>query len=243
MQITVTDLLTNALTTLKVARAGDAVGAPQKAVALSILNELLDAWNAETRAIYTTKYPPGFTLTPALQPHTIGVAANTPTFTVLTARPDRIIAANLVLTGSTVRIPLTLRDDAWWMDVRARLVTSSVPTDLFYAADWPNGSIYLWPIPSTAYRLELEIASLFVAVADADTLDVPQGYVQALRLTLTELLAPLFGQSVDPALARQASAARMRIFGANDSAPNLDTRDGGQPGGRSGFNFLTGQVG
>jgi hypothetical protein len=130
------------------------------------------------------------------------------------------------------------------MNVRARSVTSDIPTDLYYDPSWPNGSIYLWPVPTSTYDLELAFDTLLSSVADgAADLDLPQGYQQAVRLTLAELLAPMFGQTASASTMKAARAARLAIFGANTTSPDLITRDAGQPGrGGGGFNFLTGNV-
>jgi hypothetical protein len=129
------------------------------------------------------------------------------------------------------------------MDLRARAVTSATPSDLFYSADWPLGGIYLWPVPTTAYTLELEIETLLAAVALTDTFSLPQGYQRALRLTLAEHLAPPFGQAISPMTAMHAMDARASIFGNNDTIPTLVTRDAGMPGGGGGgFNFRSGFV-
>jgi hypothetical protein len=99
-------------------------------------------------------------------------------------------------------------------------------------------------VPSAAYQVELETWTLLGSVADANvTLDFPPGYQQALRLTLAELCAPAFGQTVSTSTATKAREARARVWGVNDQIPNLMTRDAGMPGGRrGGFNYLTGQI-
>lgn len=244
MSIVVGAFLTAALAEIRVARAGDVLSPDDQDFALLIFNELLEALNIEDRAIYTSNFPT-FTLTPNLQPHTIGLVANSPTFAVATARPARLTAANLMITAASpsIRMPLELVDEAAWMGIRARTVTAAIPRWLFYGDDWPNGSIYLWPVPTTAYGLELDIPKLLVAVAATDTMDLPPGYQQALRLTLAELLAPAFGQQVSQSTAMKAREARARVWAANDTIPDLVTRDAGMPGGRGGtYDYRTGQI-
>lgn len=242
MSTSVSDFLTAALAEIRAVRAGDVPSPEDMALALALFNELLDSLNQQGRALYTVGFST-FTLTPALQPHTIGVAGNSPTFTVATSRPMAIHGANLIL-ANNIRTSLRLRDDEWWLNVRARSVVSAVPTDLYYSPDYPNGSLYLWPVPTTAYGIELETATLLAAVALADTFTLPPGYQRMLRLTLAEDLAPAFGQTVNPSTAERARQARMVVFAGNVAAPTGHTRDGGMPGVRGGrFNYLTGGVG
>src|SRR5438552_3839020 len=126
--------------------------------ALLVFNELLDLWNVNGRALYGRTFTT-FTLTPNLQPHSIGIAANAPTFSVSVARPSKIRQANLVLANSIYR-PLNVRDEAWYLNRRAPAVKSAVPTDLFYSDDMPNGNLFLYPVPTTAYGLQLDFDTL-----------------------------------------------------------------------------------
>lgn len=241
MAVAVTDLLVGALSEIRVARAGDALEPETQTLALFLLNEFLDQVNAQGRALYATQQP-SFTLTPNHQPHTIGIAANAPDFAVSVGRPVAVLRANLIL-ANNIRKPLDLHDDAWWMDRRAPAITSAVPNDLVYNADWPNGAIKLWPVPTTAYGIELLCRTLLASLLATDTFDLPMGYQAAIRLTLAELCAPAFGQTVSAETRTKATTARGIVWGTNDPVPNLVTRDGGMPrsGGRLGrYDYRTG---
>lgn len=241
MSIIVNAFLTAALAEIRVARAGDVVDPDSMDLALTIFNEYLDALNAEDRALYTTQFAT-YVLTPSLQPHTIGVTADAPTWAIAVARPVEIIRADLII-SSTVRQPINIRDNAWWLNVRVPTVSSSIPTDLMYSPDWPNGAIYFWPVPSLAYSVLLEVNTLLAQVALTDTFTLPPGYQQALRLSVAELMAPAFGQQVSEATKAAAREARGRVWGNNITIPPLVTRDGGMPGGQSGgFDFRSGQT-
>lgn len=250
---TVSDLLVGALTEIRVARAGDTPSPDDMATMLFLFNEYLDALNADSRAIYTVGFET-FTLTPALQPHTIGLVANTPTFAVSVGRPSRILNANLIL-ADNIRVPFRrlngargILDDAEWNAILAGAaagqtptITSAVPTHLYYSPEWPNGSIFLWPVPTTAYGLELETETLLAQMALDDDLSLPPGYQQMLRLTLAELAAPSFGQAVGPRTAQVAAEARARVWANNAEIPNAATRDAGMPGGSGGgYDYRTG---
>lgn len=239
MSTVVGTLLAGALSEIRVSRAGDVIAPDDQDLALFLFNELLDTLNATQRAIYTRGFAT-FTLTPSLQPHTIGLAANAPTFSVPVGAPQRIVSANLVV-SSSFRQKIDIRDQQWWMNLTNRAITSALPTDLFYSPDWPNGSIYLWSVPTTAYGIELETATLFASVAATDTFDLPFGYQAALRLTLAEKAAPHFGQKVSESTRQQAIEARGLVWGNNDEIPDLDLRDGGMPHADPGsFDWRTG---
>jgi hypothetical protein len=203
------------------------------------LNRLLDRWNADPRARYTVGFT-SFTPTPNHQPHSIG--PNGADWTV-TQRPRAITAANLILNSVTpnVRIPLGIKDQAWWRRVSVQGLATSLPRDLYYSPDFPNGSIYLWPIPTSTYAIELQLDGLFGMLTATDTFWMPFGYRDAITLTLAEELAPGCGQLVAPSTSASANQARALIFSNNDDEPRL-TADAGLRGGDghlSGFNWAT----
>lgn len=250
MAIAVTDFLRLALSEIRAARAGDTPAAADMADALLLLNEQLDAWNVDGRALYNVLWQT-FTLIPNQQPQTIGLAANTPNFTVTVGRPAEILQANVIL-ANNIRIPLTIVDDEQWGQITAGAATGQTPTIfsavevfLYYSPDWPVGNIYLWPVPNAAYGLEIRTKTLLAALAQTDTFDLPMGYQLALRLTLAEAMANMWGQPIGADLARRASLARAAVFGNNSVTRDAHTRDGGMPSGMPGgtFNHWTGMVG
>lgn len=242
MSISVVDFLRLALTEIRIARAGDVLSPEDQADALLILNELLDLWNTQGRALYNDVFQE-YTLTPNLNPQTIGPTGQT--FTA-SPRPTEILNANLVMTGTdpVIRLPFTIHtDSAWWMHIRAQTIQISIPRDLYYSPGWPNGSIYFWPVPNLAYGFEADLRIQLASLAATDTFDLPQGYQAALRLSLAEACAEAWGQPVSPSLQRRAAMARAAVFATNSVIPNA-IADGGLPVGarRGGFNYLDGLV-
>lgn len=246
MSVSVSQLLTDSLGKIRAARAGDVIGADDAALALRAFNALLDALNVKGQAIYNHAFAT-FTLTANHQPHTIGVTANTPDFTVTTGRPSRIVRANLILPNN-IRSPLRVLDDDGWNEIRAGAaagqaitITSSVPQFLYYDTSWPNGGIYLYPVPTAAYGLELLTETLLASVTDTDTLDLPFGYQLWLTLKLAQYLASDFGQSFGAENAKALREVEADLFGTNTVIPELVTLDAGMPGGSGGtYDHLTG---
>lgn len=204
------------------------------------LNRVLDRWNAQPGAVYADQLLT-FTLTASLQPHTIGIAANTPTWEVSTARPDRISSANLLVNAT--RYPIDIYPFAAWMGVAVPEETTTWPYQLYYDPGWPNGSIYFWPVPSAAYEVELFVPLMLAALTLDDVFTLPPGYLDALTLTVAEESANGLGKAVTPTLALSATKARAVIFAANNPSPRIPTRDYGVPGGRGGwFDYRSGTV-
>ncbi len=236
--MTIADLLAEALEELGVLAPGESPSDEDSETALRRLNRLLDAWNADHRAIYVNT-PATYVLTPSLQPHTIGSSGAT--FTV-TSRPVSIEAANIVVDGIR-HTPLKLRDESWWMGLSDPTLTGEIPSDLNYRESWPNGALYLWPVPTSAHTLELLTRGLLSAVAMSDTFTMPPGYHEAVVLTLAEKLAVPFERQVSPDLRQDARTARARVFGANDPDVRITLADAGMPGvcSGAGYDYRTGR--
>jgi len=233
--VTTSDLLRDALLELGVVDPVETVPSDMQSLALVRWNAILDQWNAQQIATYTKTFPT-FTITANLSPHTIGPTGATWT---VTQRPVALIGVNLLIGSgvSLVRIPITIRDDAWWMAQPVPNVRSSVPTDVYYSPAWPNGSIYFWPVPNTAYVVELEVRYVLAQVADADlgsTVTWPPGYQRALTLTLAEDLTGPYTVPMPQGLGKKAQEARAVVFANNNAPVRIRTRQSGMPSGTSG---------
>lgn len=223
------DLITDALAEIRAARAGDVVNADDMAYGLRQLNRLLDQWNADRPKVFRSFYQ-DFTLTANHSPHTIGVSGAD--FIVTGNRPVSIDAAAWNLGGSPAAFqPIAVRDAQWYATVFVPGLVSGIATDVYYdpAYDSPTpvGNLYFYPVPSGANGVRLWIRQVLASVAQTDTVTLPQGYDAALMLTLAEILAPGFGQSVAPGTAKRASEARAVIEANNRFTPSLQTRDSG----------------
>jgi hypothetical protein len=247
-------IISDALIELGVYSLTDSIPAADTQFAIRRLNRILDEWSARRAFAYTLAFPT-YQLTANHSPHLIGPALTSPDFAV-TVRPTRIRSAQLILTTSTpnVFLPLNIRDDAWWAAQSVPKLTSTVPTDLFYSPDYPNGSLYLWPNPSFAYKLQLETEVECASVPlnglgnpDPTQLFVgPQGYENAVMLTLAEYSADGYGRPMPASLPGRALRARMAVVSNNIQSPRISSADigtassgsGGIKGG--GFNWITG---
>lgn len=250
------DLILEALIDINAVAAGDLPESATLTFASNRLDRIYDNWNAEPDAVWGVSFST-FTLTPNLQPHTIG-----PNGATLSAaqRPVEILGANIILGAGTSAVwsRLEIRDDAWWLAKTVRNITSTLPTDLYYSPDWPvgsvpvsalttpntNGSIFLWPVPTVAYTLEIMVRLIMAQTTLLQLFSLPPGYRDALTCTLSEeCCKPLTGQDPSPKLVTAAAKARARIFDNNTTPPRLATADAGMPGASSpvnGGNYKTG---
>lgn len=250
LRYTVEDLITDALIEIGAVAPGETPAPEEGQWAFRKANYLLDVWAAQKKYVYSTAFQL-FTLTPGLDPHTIG--PQTATFQA-TQRPVRIESASFLFQGSPTQSeqPINLRDEQWWAANRVKNLTSSVVTDLFYSADWPNGTLNFWPVPTTGNQVRLELwmlLSQFASITDpiggGDVWSLPPAYRTALMLTLAETLLPGSDRAAHPMLVASAQAARVAVFGNNSAAPRIQTRDFGMPKAgkpRADFNWEDGSI-
>lgn len=238
--VIVNDLIAQSLYELNVVPAGQAPAQTQVDFCLTRLNQIFDDWNSERLYVYSDDFPQ-FTLVPSLAPHTIGP---TGTF-VVDERPVSIEGITIILGGANAgRVTVKKRDKQWFQNQQVPLIEDSVASGFYYNATEPDGEINFYPVPSTAYDVQLWIRSLLSSVEQFDSIDLPQGYRSALMMTLAEQVAGPMRKPWTQDQARQASNARARIQTNNAWTPRIATRDSGMPRStvqrRSTWNWKTG---
>jgi hypothetical protein len=239
------DLITRSYAEIGVGRAGDVLAPDLLEQGRVTLDLLLDLWNLKPSAKYATSFQT-FALLANHSPHTIG--ASGADWTVATARPSRILKANLLLPSSTVpvrqKIDIITEDE--FEALRVPTLSSTFPTQVYYEPDFPLGNLFFYPIGDTVYNVELELETPLFAPIDAssdseaagdevlgDDVVLPQGYAAAVMFTLSEWLAASNGVTVDRKTEELARNARGTVFDANDRRVRIRTRDAGMPRGRS----------
>lgn len=221
--MTISDIISNALIELGVIAVGQTVPAEHSAFCLNKINRLFDNWNIEGDYAYASKLV-DFVLTPNHDPHTIGTAGSGADFIVTTVRPPLIEQADLVITDVTPNIyrPLKIVDDAWWMNNPVPTLATQIPYYLFPNYGWPKGELHLWPVPTFAYTIRLNIWTPLASVALTDTFTLPPGYEDAVTLSLAESLVTAFPNAPGAAaIAVLAQQARTRVKSMNSEPPTM----------------------
>lgn len=242
------DLITDSLIEIGSIAPGDPLPDSVMQVALRRMNYRIDSWAGLKRFVYNVNFT-AYTLTPNHQPTLLGPGLSSPDFATVNGapRPPRLESAALILNSSnpSTDLPLNLRDDAWWANQQVKSITSTTPTDLYYSADWPNGALYLWPVPTTAYGIRLEQwVALQQVIEDnlATAFSAPQSYPLGLMLTLAEDLTTPMSRAMPATLPERARAARAAMQSNNIASPRVASADygSGLNGPRRGFNWQSG---
>lgn len=241
-------LCTRSLVEINAASPGGSVQAEIAELALDTLNMILDQLNANDRKLVADLFST-FTITPNLNPHTIGPSGATWTYPI--ARPTEIFQASLILTSATAPlpyIPLTKLTTQQWQNLLTPTLASNFANYFYYDPTYPNGSFYFWTVQQAAYQVQILTKQQLAQVTNATTFTLPQGYWRALMLLLAQALYSPLRKPWTPAQEAQTNMACQEAFGLN--APNLllATADAGMPtSGASGgktqdFIWSTGQL-
>lgn len=223
-------LALSVLQELDVVGAADTPEASDLVYVLARVNRILGLWAAKWGPAFYSSIT-SYTLTPALSPHTIG-----PTGTwVVAQRPMTIDGVNLV-SGST-RTPLDPLTADQWMGLPDPTYSDAYPQGYYYSPTMPNGSLFLYPVPSSASTIDILTRGLLPQMTLTGTAYLAPGYEEAVILTAAERCAKHFHAT--PPNALEASKARGIIEAANSTTPKLRTDAPGVSRGRS--NIFTGQ--
>lgn len=228
--MTVLDLISRSLRLLGALNIGDNPTAAEAQDGLTALNALVDAWATERLMCFTTSRNL-YNLAENQQVYQIGPLG--PDW--IAPRPEYIDGAGLVLINSdptqVLEVPLhVLRTDLEWARIRAKGITSTLPTKLYYdrgfstAGNLGSGNVALWPIPTIANQVALYtpfLISQFTGLTQ--TISLPPGYNRALPYNLAIELAPEFDREPSDVVVAIALASKESLKRANLQLETLRT--------------------
>lgn len=186
----------------------EAADANQAAGALTALNSMIDAWNVDNLMVYTIERTV-FPLSSGVQSYTLGTGG---TFNM--ARPAAIENISILLTGTTpnIEIPIKIDQDEDWQGITVKSVTSSYPTEVYPAGDFPLNTLYFWPIPNGPCSVVLYCWNRLAAYTSVnDTVSLPPGFDRALRYNLAVELAAEYGTQPLPTVSQGAITSKASL--------------------------------
>lgn len=129
----------------------------------------------------------------------IPTAVASTTLTAYYQRPLRINSAFVRI--SQLDYPIGILQREQYERIGFKVLNGAWPRALYYQPAEQLGNLFVWPIPSNGemHLFADTVLSRFNSISD--TVNLPQGYLMALRWGLAELLMPEYGKS-DPAQAQ-----------------------------------------
>lgn len=164
-------------------------------IGLGVFNDMIDSWNADRLAIYTTRSD-DFPFVISQQSYTLGAGGN---FNI--ARPARIDGMSSILLynpTNPVEVPITMVSvEDWQNNFPVKNVSGSFPLFCYDTGDFPLRTLNFWPYPSQG-PCSARIYSWQALPAQTLSANVsfPPGYAEAIRYNLAvrlcaEMNAPL----------------------------------------------------
>jgi hypothetical protein len=229
--MTYRDLVKNALLELNQIDAEEEATAADAKFVLGKLNRIFDRWNGRGVAAYVEQTSQ-HTLTPAVQPHTIGPSG----MFEVPVRPEAILWANRL--NGTTRTPIAIRNEQWWWSYSTPSVSGTYVVDLYYRPSFPNGELYFSPVPSAAVTIELMTRQAFASGTLNTTFALPPGFEDAVTKTLAVEIAEAFGATPGPILREGARDGLAQLL-SNHGKRYPMAVDGGL-GGRGFWDYRSG---
>lgn len=238
LSLTWSDLITNAMKRINVLQSGEPLSADDQADAFIQLQEWVDYLAIERltipyilRTVWTISSTKGTLASPYL----IG-----PSQDVNVIKPSSIefIRFQDTSISPTLEYPLTMLTDDAWALVPQKNLTSTLPTSYYYNPTYQGGtsdygSLYLWPIPSSATLQGLLYAPSQVSnpINLTDTIVLPQGYQWFIQENMAVKYATTWRENipVDPMLVKSADDAMRKIKRQNVRMSDLSVDRAIQP--------------
>src|SRR3990167_8824086 len=212
--MTVVDLVTESAIMAGIAAIGETLDGGTADYGFSKLNQMVDLWAVDRLAIYRSQRKDGLSIVSGTQTYTIGTGA---TWDV--ARPSWIDGAG-VIQDPTATYPVELGIEVFtnkrWKEVLSKTITSPLPQGIWYDRTFANGTIYVYPVPSSSTPDIVLYLPIAVTEFDAltDSISLPPGYRMALVSNLAVLMATGLRQIPD-AVAQIAISSFGQLKGVN----------------------------
>lgn len=206
------DLIKTAMRLIGVIAAGETPSAEEATDGLRALNDVLERWSIESLAVYGS-LPKVFATVAGQSTYTVGTGGNWNT--------DRPVSIdNMYTTINGFDYVATEWSLEQYNSVGLKTQRQPYAQRWVFINDAPLAQIILWPTPSAAVPITIDMPRLLTQVATiATTLTLPPGYVSALQYAVAEELAPQYGSPID--ISARARATKALIKRANRTSRTM----------------------
>ncbi len=188
---TVLDIIRDAAETSRVIAPGESFPNDEAQSVFRELNRMLGSWANENLLTYA-ETEETFTLTVNKPNYTIGPTGNFPT-----TRPQEVLEGSFVRdAGGNNDYPLIVKTLQEYHTIWDKS-TGSIPWWITYNPTYPNGTLYLWWAPETAYELHLLSLKELGSFANlTTTISLPPGYEDAIMYNLSLRIGAKYGKTI-----------------------------------------------
>lgn len=236
--MTALTIITRAMRLMNFLAAGETPDADDKNDAYESLLAMIDAWGAERLMMFRTVRTT-YTWTANQSSRTIGPSGS---LSGSTERPAWIDSAGVIPYGGTAEQEVDILNEEEYQAIPIKSTTAEFFTKLFYAPTVTNGTLTVFPVPTTAATLVLYTPVKVPTFANlTDTYTAPNGYEDLLVFSLARRMALEWGATWTTMHEQQYLEASERVKAKNTGREWLMRVDHELMPIRGSFNIYTGE--
>lgn len=212
MTTTAGDQINGALRLLGVLAEGETPSAATSQDALNALNQMIDSWNTERLAVFSTQ-DQVFSWLPGLISRTLG-----PTGDFVGNRPILLDDSTYFRDpASGISYGIKIINQQQYDGIAVKTVTSTYPQVIWINMSYPNIEMYIYPVPTKVLEWHfISVEELTQPALLSTALSFPPGYLRAFRYNLACEFAPEFGIEPSPTVSRIAMASKRNLKRINN---------------------------
>ena len=212
MTTTAGDQINGALRLLGVLAEGETPSAATSQDALNALNQMIDSWNTERLAVFSTQ-DQVFSWLPGFISRTLG-----PTGDFVGNRPILLDDSTYFKDpASGISYGIKIINQQQYDGIAVKTVTSTYPQVIWVNMSYPDIEMYVYPVPTKTLEWHfVSVEELTQPATIATTLAFPPGYLRAFRYNLACEFAPEFGIEPSPTVSRIAMASKRNLKRINN---------------------------
>jgi len=212
MTTTAGDQINGALRLLGVLAEGETPSAATSQDALNALNQMIDSWNTERLAVFSTQ-DQVFSWLPGLISRTLG-----PTGDFVGNRPILLDDSTYFKDpASGISYGIKIINQQQYDGIAVKTVTSTYPQVIWINMSYPDIEMYVYPVPTKVLEWHfVSVEELTQPALLSTALSFPPGYLRAFRYNLACEFAPEFGIEPPPTVSRIAMASKRNLKRINN---------------------------
>ena len=206
------DQINGALRLLGILAEGETPSAETSQDALSALNQMIDSWNTERLAVYSTQ-DQVFSWPPNVLSRTLG-----PTGDFVGNRPILLEDSTYFKDPSNgISFGIKFLNQQQYNGIAVKTVTSTYPQVIWVNMSYPNVEMYVYPKPTKVLEWHfISVQEISQPATLATELFFPPGYLRAFKYNLACEIAPEFGVEPSAQVSRIAMASKRNLKRINN---------------------------
>ena len=206
------DIINGSLRLLGILAEGETPSAEMAQDALTAMNQMIDSWNTERLAVFSTQ-DQVFTWPAGQLSRTLG-----PSGDFSGNRPVLLDDATYFRdAGTGVSFGIKFINQQQYDGIAVKTVTSTYPQVIFVNNTFPDVEMFIYPRPTRDLEWHfISVEELTQPASLGTVLSFPPGYLRAFRYNLACEFAPEFGVEPSPQVQRIAMASKRNLKRINN---------------------------